>query len=444
MKIRKVKWDNHPILKNLELNFVKSDNTPYNSIVIAGENGVGKTSILQTINTFLNKDTFENFEYIEYEVDGKIYTAIPTLLENKSFYRIKDGEDIIEVNTNKNNMNPILDNDPRNIRFHGSVFSKARADFKTEKISHTTTKELDTDKYDTDESDNFTSLKQLIVDIENQDNSEYSSVNKNLGSTPKSWSDFYSSSKMFRFTTAFNNFFDNLKYDRVSDINGEKSILFKKDTASINIDNLSTGEKQIVFRGSYLLKNINKLEGAIIMIDEPELSMHPKWQRKILNYYKTLFTNDSGNLISQLFFSTHSEHIINNALQDKTENIVIIINASGSHRIDAPSILPSITFAETNYLAFGIETNDYHIELYGYYQVKNFLSKIKETDDKIKTESQYDTSKHRKIYNHPNGVTTYETLPTFIRNVIDHPDGIHLYSEQELHESIKLLIEICS
>lgn len=68
MKIRKVKWDNHPILKKLELNFVKSDNTTYNSIIIAGENGVGKTSILQTINTFLNKGTFEYFEYIEYEV----------------------------------------------------------------------------------------------------------------------------------------------------------------------------------------------------------------------------------------------------------------------------------------------------------------------------------------------------------------------------------------
>lgn len=444
MRIRKVKWDNHPILKDLELSFVKNDNTAYESVIIAGENGVGKTSILQTISTFLNKGTFEFFEFIEYEVDGKIYLALPTTGDRKSFFRIKDGDEIINVNTDKNHLNPTIDNDPKNIRFHGSVFSKARADFKTEKISHTTTKELDTDKYDIDESDNFTQLKQLIVDIENQDNSEYSNLNRNLGPNPKTWDDFYNTSKMFRFTNAFNNFFDYLKYEKVSDINGEKTILFKKGAASINIDNLSTGEKQIVFRGSYLLKNINKLEGAIIMIDEPEISMHPKWQRKILDYYKTLFTNDSGNLISQLFFSTHSEHVINNALQDKNENIVIVINISGAHKIDAPSILPSITFAETNYLAFGIETNDYHIELYGYYQQKKSLTSIKDTDNMIKTETNYDVVKHRKTYNHPNGRTTYETLPTYIRNVIDHPDAIHSYSEEELRESIRFLIDICS
>ncbi|QNS42585.1 AAA family ATPase [Chryseobacterium manosquense] len=444
MRIRKVKWDNHPILKDLELSFVKNDNTAYESIIIAGENGVGKTSILQTISTFLNKGTFEFFDFIEYEVDGKIYLALPTTGDRKSFFRIKDDDEIINVNTDKNHLNATIDNDSKNIRFHGSVFSKARADFKTEKISHTTTKELDTDKYDIDESDNFTQLKQLIVDIENQDNSEYSNLNRNLGPNPKTWDDFYNTSKMFRFTNAFNNFFDYLKYEKVSDINGEKTILFKKGAASINIDNLSTGEKQIVFRGSYLLKNINKLEGAIIMIDEPEISMHPKWQRKILNYYKTLFTNDSGSLISQLFFSTHSEHVINNALQDKNENIVIVINSSGSHKIDAPSVLPSITFAETNYLAFGIESNDYHIELYGFYQHKNSLTTIKDTDNKILTEIEYDASKHQKIYPHPNGRTTYETLPTYIRNVIDHPDGIHFYSEEELGESIKFLIKVCS
>lgn len=444
MKIRKVKWDNHPILKNLELSFLKTDNSTYDSIIIAGENGVGKTSILQTISTFLNKGTFEYFEYLEYEVDGITYTALPTLSDRKSFYRIRNGENITEVNTDKNHFNDTIDNDPKNIRLHGSVFSKARADFKTDKISHTTTKELDTEKHDVDESDNFTSLKQLIVDIENQDNSEYSTINRSLGATPQSWDDFYITSKMFRFTTAFNNFFEYLKYDKVADINGEKSILFKKDETSINIDNLSTGEKQIVFRGSYLLKNINNLDGAIIMIDEPELSMHPKWQRKILDYYKALFTNDSGNLISQLFFSTHSEHVINKALQDKNENIVIIINAFGSYKIDAPSVLPSITFAETNYLAFGIETIDYHIELYGFYQQKNSLTKVKETDDKIISETKYDNSVHRKVYNHPNGRTTYETLPTYIRNVIDHPDGIHSYSEEEMKESIKLLIEICT
>ena len=43
----------------------------------------------------------------------------------------------------------------------------------------------------------------------------------------------------------------------------EKKILFKKNITLVPIDNLSTGEKQIVFRGAYLLKNINNLDGAL-------------------------------------------------------------------------------------------------------------------------------------------------------------------------------------
>ena len=37
--ITKVKWNNHEILGNLELNFTKNDGSPYSTIVLAGENG---------------------------------------------------------------------------------------------------------------------------------------------------------------------------------------------------------------------------------------------------------------------------------------------------------------------------------------------------------------------------------------------------------------------
>ena len=52
--ITEVKWGNHVVLGDLELNFTKADATPYNTIVLAGENGTGKTSILGTLANFLN------------------------------------------------------------------------------------------------------------------------------------------------------------------------------------------------------------------------------------------------------------------------------------------------------------------------------------------------------------------------------------------------------
>lgn len=69
MKIRKVKWANHPILGNLELDLVNpATNKPYSTVVLAGENGTGKTTILETLNTFLSIGSFEPFDAIEYEV----------------------------------------------------------------------------------------------------------------------------------------------------------------------------------------------------------------------------------------------------------------------------------------------------------------------------------------------------------------------------------------
>ena len=136
----------------------------------------------------------------------------------------------------------------------------------------------------------------------------------------------------------------------VPNSNSEKEILFKKNNKSISIDKLSTGEKQIVFRGIYLLKNNKKLNGSAIMVDEPELSMHPKWQKNILKYYKDLFT-EANTQKTQLFIATHSEHVLIDALKDKTKNLVIALNDINgvihAKRIDAPSVLPSITSAES-------------------------------------------------------------------------------------------------
>ena len=68
--IRKIKWNDHAILGNLELDFTKPDGSVYNTIVLAGENGTGKTTILETLSTFLNLGSIEPFEYISYMADG--------------------------------------------------------------------------------------------------------------------------------------------------------------------------------------------------------------------------------------------------------------------------------------------------------------------------------------------------------------------------------------
>lgn len=84
--------------------------------------------------------------------------------------------------------------------------------------------------------------------------------------------------------------------------------------------------------------------------------------------------------------------------------------------ISAPLVLPSITAAELNYVAFDIVSNDYHIELYRYLQQKVARSlgklscSVKECDTYITQQSEYIVTLHEKPSSH--NTTTYSSLTT--------------------------------
>ncbi len=451
MQIRKIKYKNHPLLKDLELDLVNPDtDKPYATIVLAGENGTGKTTILSTLNTFLCLRSFEPFERIEYEVDGNKYAAVPTgnvTYDQTGFYNRIDLRTNASTNifTSLNNNRGQISLDPLDIRHYGCVYSKARADFSVKKITGTTSLEIDKDSYDDDSTEDFSSLKQLIIDLQYDDSARLqeqieSSTARNLST--EDYEAFSQTAKMSRFKTAFDTFFESIKYKKVESSEGEKKVLFSKHGTDISIDDLSTGEKQIVYRGIYLLRNSGNLDGAAIMVDEPELSMHPKWQRRILKYFKDLFTGEDGTQKAQLFFATHSEYVLNRALEDKNDTLVIVLKDNAGtiekHEIKAPFVLPTITASEINYVAFGVPSIDYHIALYGAIQTKYNTHSIVSCDRFIEAQTQYyDVTKHHKATS--NQSTNYNTLSTSIRNHIDHPDNPYPFTEEELRTSIELM-----
>ena len=108
--------------------------------------------------------------------------------------------------------------------------------------------------------------------------------------------------------------------------------------------------------------------------------------------------------------------------------------------------MPSITSCEINYLAFDVLSSDYHIALFGYLQSIQGLEKITDVDSYIKSQPEFDASIHTKPSTHTlsNGhVTSYDTLPVYIRNAIDHPDSGNTFTEEELRRSTELLIRLC-
>lgn len=441
MKIRKVKWANHPILGNLELDFVNpATNKPYSTIVLAGENGTGKTTILETLNTFLSIGSFEPFDGIEYEVEDKRYILTPSNRPGslKTFFTRYDVENDTSENihSDRNNNSSSIQSDNKDPRSYGSVFSRPRADYKTNKIESVKTNELDNNKYDSDNDDNFTSLKQLIVDVQNQDNEQYRDINdkrNQQGLSPMSTADFEPISKIYRFKSAFNGFFETIKYKKIGNASGEKVVIFEKHGIEIPIDVLSTGEKQIVFRGAYLLRNINVLQNSTIMIDEPELSMHPLWQKKILQYYKNLFTDANSNQTAQLFFASHSEAVISEALQNLDKTKVIVLKRDGNGQVSAncigtPAVLPYTMAAEVNYQAFELVSTDYHNALYGYIEAEGWKNNF---------DTQYPTVSYNRERN-GTVITQQITLTEKIRHIIHHPENRNnSYTEGDLKESIE-------
>ena len=447
MRIKEIKFHSHPILGELMLNFTKDDGSIYDNVIFIGENGVGKSSIIEGMANFLNKKAFDGLEYIKYNVNGEELKAIP--VGELGFYdMIKPDGTSLQMHTNSNNHNSRVDDDPRNIRYTGCMISKARANFQVGNINATTNLNVDVNKHENDDSSDFTSLKQLLVDIANLDNEKYSEINEQRGTNPMTKAEFDQTSLMSRFRTAFNSFFDSLQFNRVSSQNGSKQILFVKHGKDINIDDLSTGEKQIVYRGGMLLRNQRLLEGGIVIVDEPELSMHPRWQCKVLDFYKDLFTV-AGQQTVQMFMASHSEHLLKSALKDTANTLVILLKDENgtikSRRVTGPVILHDLTYAEINFEAFGMPSTDYHIALYSQLQtnaVPGQVLNIKQTDEYITHRPEYNAALHN-IHSFGLGATSYETLPTYIRNGIDHPDSGNDVNDSNLEESIKLLRQIC-
>lgn len=93
------------------------------------------------------------------------------------------------------------------------------------------------------------------------------------------------------------------------------------------------------------------------------------------------------------------------------------------------------------------------IALYGHLQTKvaTALGKsscsVQECDSYIQQQSTiYDPSKHEKIFTRTVGTRTITeyTLPTYIRNAIDHPDSGRVFTRAELEISTALLIDLCT
>ncbi len=348
MKILSIEFENHPILGNLKLDFTDKNGNPMDTIILAGENGCGKTTILEELYNLWNTSKHNANNKGQY-ITTRVYLNEGEI--NKIIQRIKEANNhrLIPINPTglfevrcdlstsawgcfdvkyqqegSNVITPISCVIMSYLQsFAKSIFSTVDINYVSEDITTIQSSSLDTDSNGRKKSDIYSARKinQMFVDIDALDSSDLKAWTlEHIGiPAPRD----IISPRIKRFSNAFDSMFDNLHFYKVDNISNTKAILFKKQDKIIPISRLSSGEKQIVYRGAYLLKDIKLDIGNTVLIDEPEISLHPDWQKKILVYYQKLFSDENGKQLSQMFIATHSPFIIHNPNRHNDKVVVL-------------------------------------------------------------------------------------------------------------------------
>ena len=380
MKIEKVHIKNIKGIKDLELSFRK-DNKILDVIVLAGVNGSGKTTILKSIKDFFNDKNvnydepeksnvnldifFEDFEKNNIEEAEKSSNNSKyalwdffTTLKNYDYYRKNSNDYYRNQIAKRFNMPPKI------------IYVPAENKFE----------EIQT--YSTTLSREYKFINIINSNVI-RDIPSYIATRRNHLATIEE--DLTMKEITNKVVNEINSIFDILELDvKLKGFSkDEKTMPIFENSAGEEFDmnDLSSGEKQLFLR----TLSIKMLEpkNSIILIDEPELSLHPKWQQRIIEVYKKIGENN------QIIIATHSPHILGSV---SSENIFILYrNENG--KIEAKT-------GDELYSSYGQPVDRVLKDIMGLESVRTpKIEKDLEELRKLVDEDKYDTKEFKEKYN---------------------------------------------
>ena len=344
MKLNYIKFNNHKVLGNLEIDFC-IDGKPVSTIFIAGENGTGKTTVLDSIYKLSNlqpnsvtdghgvtygltlseqqKEAVSRHPNVNLPGDSSIEEFIEIQFKSEG-RRDWDQFSITGTVEGKAITLPshlFADNEfKKEFRL---LYSNVEINFNPKGIQSVTAKNIDEVNTSQVTSQNTaTEITQLLIDIQALDDADLSQwVRENRGLPA---GDDILDKRISRFQKAFSEMFPAKKYKEIRNFNNQKKVVFTDNGKECFIEDLSSGEKQIVFRGGFFLKDTGSNHDAIAIIDEPEISLHPSWQLKIMEFYKSILGVEGNNGQAQMIVATHSPFILHN--YNRADDKIIVLN----------------------------------------------------------------------------------------------------------------------
>ena len=380
MKIEKVHIKNVKGIKDLELSFRKDDKI-LDVIVLAGVNGSGKTTILEAI-----KDFFYN-KYLNFNGPEKSNVNLDIFFENFEKNKIEEAE------KSSDNYKHALWNFFGTLQSY-NLYRKNSNDYYRNQIAK---------RFDIPPKIIYVPAENKFEEIQTYSTTlskEYEFINTINSNVIRDIPSYIATRRNYLATIEEDLTMKEVTNKVVNEINGIFNILeldvklkgFSKDEKTMpifensageefDINDLSSGEKQLFLR----TLSIKMLEpdNSIILIDEPELSLHPKWQQRIIEVYKNIGKNN------QIIVATHSPHILGSV---SNENIFILYrNENG--KIDAKT-------GDDIYSSYGQPVERVLKDIMGLKSVRTpKIDRDIQELRKLVDEDKYDTEEFKKKYN---------------------------------------------
>ncbi|CAA6811680.1 MAG: Putative ATP-binding protein [uncultured Sulfurovum sp.] len=303
MKLRKLHIEDHKMFKDFDIDFVDENDKVLPIVVLAGVNGSGKTTLLDSLGKTKQEQhllKLENYTTIEIRENDNIEFTYDNLkqdlnldIPNKFFMFYADN--IVYFSAGIDDTKKVADEFVKTFYFY-----LKEKDYRPSEIT----------EY----------FNQYMKDIFNDLDIgfKYSHLDKE----DKVW-----------FTSDDG---DGYYY---TDKDNEEKVLF-------TIDELSTGQKTLLSKILYIY--FKDYKDKVILIDEPELSLHPKWQSQVLSIYEKLAEKNN----CQIIIATHSPHIIGSAKPEylrvlkKVDNKIEVAQYTQSYGLEFSQILTDIMDVE--------------------------------------------------------------------------------------------------
>ncbi len=382
MFLKKLTLKNFKCLSNIELSFEKTKNTNRKWTLILGENGTGKSNILKSIalvtsgSNALGELLGDTDSWIKF--NEKSCTIIAEL-------ETKKGEDrVISLRLNRgDNLSKIISNNKESLHLVDDAIENADRNYFV--VAYGASRRLSNEVFSNfeksrnsrsinvrnlfDSTSTLNPLTAWIIEL------HYRSGNEGINLVKETLKDFL----------------PGIIFHSID--KQKKQVLFKTVDGIIPLDQLSDGYQNmaawigdLLFRITETFKDYKKpLEArGLLLIDEVDLHLHPKWQRRLLDFIGNKLPN------FQVVATTHSPLTAQQA--DTGELFALKRNDNSTVEIVAFNGSPKSLLVNQLLMTpvFGLETD----ESYEVQQVKEEYEVLKSKGDNL---NSYDKQKMKAI-----------------------------------------------